>query len=82
MKTLKYLADIGKHKYKLVDGPRKFFIDKELATVVIIDCRTTAAQKIWTRLEFKEYDIILNQKKKLVPTKIESLFEGEKMQAQ
>ena len=46
MKTLKYLADIGKHKYELVDGPRKFFIDKELATVVIIDCRTTAAQKI------------------------------------
>ena len=63
MKTLKYLADIGKHKYELVDGPRKFFIDKELATAVIIDCRTTAAQKIWTRLEFKEYDIILNQKK-------------------
>ena len=82
MKTLKYLADIGKHKYELVDGPWKCFIDKELATVVIIDCRTTAAQKIWTRLEFKEYDTILNQKKKLVPTKIESLFEGEKMQTQ
>ena len=41
MKTLKYLADIGKHKYELVDGPWKCFIDKELATVVIIDCRTT-----------------------------------------
>ena len=39
----------------------KIFILKELATKVIMDCRTTVADKFRARLGFKQYNAILNK---------------------
>ena len=46
-----------------------------------MDCRTTAANKVRTRLEFKQYDVILT-KEQSVLAKIKMLFEGENMETQ
>ena len=82
--TTKY-SDHRKHRYELVEEPKKqcnrIFIDKKLTVKVIMDCRTTSAQKFRTRLGFKQYDVIL-MKEQSVLTKIMSSFEGENMQTQ
>ena len=53
-------------RYKLVDKPKKQtnreFRDKKLATKVIMDCRTTAAHKLRTRLGFKKIWCHVNQR--------------------
>ena len=46
-----------------------------------MDCRTTSAHKLRTRLEFKQYDVILT-KEQSVLTSIMSSFGGENMQTQ
>ena len=46
-----------------------------------MDCRTTSTHKLRTRLEFKQYDVILT-KEQSVLTSIMSSFEGENMQTQ
>ena len=46
-----------------------------------MDCRTTSAHKFGTRLGFKQYDVILTNKK-IVLTRTLNSFEGENMQAQ
>ena len=47
MTTIKYLSGRRKHRHELVDEqkkqPNRIFISKELATKVIMDCRTEAA---------------------------------------
>ena len=52
------------HRFELVDEtkkqPNRIFIDKKLATKVIMGCRT-AAHKFRTRLGFKQYDVILTK---------------------
>ena len=55
--------------------------NKELATKIIMDCRTTAASKFRTRLGFKQYDLILT-KEESVLTKIKTSLEGENMHTQ
>ena len=83
--TIKYHSDHRKHRYELVDKPKKQYnrilIDEKLAIKVIIDCRTTSAHKFRARLGFKQYDVILT-KERSVLTKIISSFEGENIQAQ
>ena len=83
--TIKYHSDHRKQRYQLVEQPRKqsnrTFIDKKLAVKVLVDCRTTSAQKVRTRLGFKQYDVILT-KKQSVLTKIMSSFNEENMQMQ
>ena len=63
--TTKYNSNHRKHRYELVEEPKKqvnrIFIDKKLAIKVIMDCRTTMANKFRTRLGFKQYDIILTK---------------------
>ena len=43
--------------YELVDEPKNkptiFFIDEDLPVKIIMDCRTTEARKVRTRLGFK-----------------------------
>ena len=56
-------------------------VDEKLAIKVIMDFRTTSAHKCITRLEFKQYDVILTREQSLL-TKIMSSFEGENMQTQ
>ena len=56
--TEKYHSDHRKHRYELVDEPKKqcnrIFVDEKLAIKVIMDCRTTSAHKFRTRLGFKQ----------------------------
>ena len=65
MTTVKYLSDHRKHRYKLVEEPKqqpyRIFMHKELPIKVTMNCRTTAAHKFRTRLEFKTYDVILTK---------------------
>ena len=62
---MKYNSNHRKYRYELVEEPKKEvdrnFIDKKLATKVIMDCRTTMAHKFRTRLGFKQYDVILTK---------------------
>ena len=83
--TTKYHLDNRKHRYELVEEPKKqcnrIFIDEKLAIKVIVDCRTKSSHKFRTRLGFKQYNVIL-MKEQSVLTKIISSFEAENMQAQ
>ena len=82
--TEKYHFDHRKHRYELVDEPKKqcnrIFMDEKLAIKVIMDCRTTSSHKFRTRLGFKQYNVILT--KESVLTKIMRSFEGENTQTQ
>ena len=81
--TIKYHSDHPKHRYELVEEPKKqvnrVFIDKKLTIKVIMNCRTTSAHKFRTRLGFKQYDVTLT-KEKSMQTKLMSSIETENMQ--
>ena len=57
------------------------FTEEEIATKVIMDCRTTSVHKCRTKLRFKQYDNILI-KEQSVLTKMKNSFEKENMQTQ
>ena len=82
---MNYPSDHRKHRYDLIEEPKKevnrIFIDGKSSIKVIMDCRTTSADKFETRLGFKQYDVILT-KEQSVLTKIMSSFEGENKQTQ
>ena len=71
--TVKYLSGHRKHRYGLVDEPKKqpkrTFICNELATKVIMGCRTTATHKFRTRLRFKQYVILIKEQSVLMKIK-------------
>ena len=72
--TVKHLSSRRIHRCELVNKPKynlKKFIQKKLATKVIMDCRKAAAHKFRTRLWFKQYDVIL-MKEQQVLTKIKN----------
>ena len=79
----KYNLNHRQHRYELVKELKRqvnrIFIDEKLAIKIIMDCRTTSAHKIRTRLEFKQYDVNLTNKQSVL-TKILNLFEGQNMQ--
>ena len=81
--TRKYHSDHRKHRFELVEEPKKqvnrTFIDEKLAIKVIMDCRTTSVHIFRTRSGFKQYDVILT-KEQSVLTKIMSSFERENLQ--
>ena len=62
MTTRKYLSDHRRHRHGHVDEPKKqrnrIFINKESAIKVIMNCTTTGANKLRTRLGSKKYDVI------------------------
>ena len=78
--TTKYHSDHREHDYEIIGEPKKqlnrIFIDKKLAIKVIMDCRTTSAHRIITKLGFEQYDVILT-KYESVLTKRKKSFEGE-----
>ena len=79
---MKYLSDHEKQRYELIDEQKKqprIFIDKTLATKLIMDCRAISAHKCRTRLKFKQHDVILTEKQSVM-TKIVSSLGGENMQ--
>ena len=63
--TTKYNSNHRKHRYELVEEPKKqvkrIFIEEKLAIKVIMDCRTAMAYKFRARLGVKQYDIILTK---------------------
>ena len=69
--------DHRKHKYELVEEPKKQYnrisIYKKLAIKVIMDSRTTSAQKFRTRSRFTQYDVILTNEQSVL-TKKTSFF--------
>ena len=83
--TTKHNLNHRKHRYELVEEPRKqcnrIFVDGKLTIKVIMDGRITLAHKFIARLGFRQYDVILT-KEQSVLTKIMSPFEGENMQLQ
>ena len=68
--TLKCLLNHRKHRYELIDEPKKqfyiIFIDGKLAIEEDMDCRTTLANKFRTRLGFKQNDVILTKEQSVV----------------
>ena len=50
-----------KHRYQLADEQKNqrniIFIDKEMTTKVIMDCRTRAVHKSIIRLMLKQFDV-------------------------
>ena len=83
--TTKYNSNHRKHKYELVEEPKKqvngIFIYKKLAVKVIMGCRTISAHKFRPRLRLRQYAVILTKQQSAF-TKIISSFEGENMQTQ
>ena len=81
--TIKYHSNHRKHRFELVEEPKKHVYrilrDEKLAIKVIMHCRITSAHKFRTRLGFTEDDIILT-KEQSVLTIIMSLLEGENIQ--
>ena len=78
MTTIKYLSFHRKHRYELVcykKTSQQNYIREELATKVIVYCRTTAAHKFRSGLGFKKYNIILT-KEQSVLSKIKSSLAG------
>ena len=77
--TRKFSSNHRKHRYELVEKPKKQVNRNFIEKKVIMDCRTISAHKFRTRLGFKQYDVILT-KEQSVLTKIMCSFEGENMQ--
>ena len=73
--TIKYHSDHRKHKYELIEEPKKqfnsIFMEEKLAIKVIMNCRT--------RLGLQQVDVVLT-KEQSVLTKITNSFEGENTQ--
>ena len=67
--TIKYHSDHRKHRYELVEEPKKqcnrIFIDEKLAIKEIMDCRKTPAHKFRTRLKNGHNDKNIDYKIKI-----------------
>ena len=83
--TNKYDPAYIKHRYELVDKPKKQpnrrFLRSGLALKVIMDCRTDESCYLKIVLGFKLDDVI-NTKEQTVLKSIKDAFEGEDMQTQ
>ena len=83
--TNKYDPVYKKHKYELVDKPKKqpnrMFLRSDLALKVIMDRTTDELRNLKQNLGFKLHDGI-NTKQQTVINSIEDVFEGEDMQTQ
>ena len=84
--TKKYNSDCRKHRYQLVDDPKKtrkqkFFLHKDLALKVILDCKTTDSCKFKRKLGLNLL-YASNFKQQTVLGAIKDAFEGENMQTE
>ena len=83
--TNKYDQVYKKHRYELVDKPKKQpnrrFLRSDLALKVIMDCRTDESCNLKRNLGFRLHDVI-NTKEQTVLKSIKDAFEGEDMQTQ
>ena len=83
--TDKYDPVYKKHRYELVDKPKKQpnrrFLRSDLALKVIMDCRIDESCNLKRNLEFRLHNVI-NTKEQTVINSIRDAFEGEDMQTQ
>ena len=83
--TNKYDPVYKKHRYELVDKPKKQpnrrFLRSDLALKVIMDCRTDESCNLKRNLGFRLHDVI-NTKEQTVLKSIKDAFEGEDIQTQ
>ena len=81
--TNKYDQVYKKHRYELVDKPKKQpnrrFLRSDLALKVIMDCRTDQPYNLKRNLGFRLHDVI-NTKEQTVLKSIKNVFEGGDMQ--
>ena len=81
--TNKYDPVYKKHRYELVDKPKKQpnrrFLRSDLALKVIMDCRTDQPYNLKRNLGFRLHDVI-NTKEQTVLKSIKNVFEGGDMQ--
>ena len=81
--TNKYDPVYKKHRYELVDKPKKQpnrrFLRSDLALKIIINCRTDESCNLKRNLGFRLLDMI-NTKEQTVLKSIKDAFEGEDMQ--
>ena len=68
--TRKYHPHHRNHTCELIEEPKeqcnRIFIDEKLPIKIVIDCRTTSTHKFRTRLEFKQYDVIITKEQSVV----------------
>ena len=83
--TNKYNKTYKNHRYELVDEPIKQpyrrFLRIDLASKIIMDCRTDESCNLKRNLGFRLHDVI-NTKEQTVINSIKDAFEGENMQTQ
>ena len=79
--TSKYDPVHKKHRYELVNKPKKQPNRRFLALKVIMDCRTDESCNLKINLGFRLHDVI-NIKEETVSKSINDAFEGENMQTQ
>ena len=82
--TWKHLSDHKKHKYELIDQPKKqctiIFVYEKIPIKVIMDWRAISAHKFITSLGFKQYVILAKERSLL--RKLMSSFEEKNTQKQ
>ena len=74
----KYHSDQRKHRYEVVEEPKnqfnRTFTNAKLAVKVVMDCRTTLANKFGTRLGFKQCDVILPKEQSVITKQNEFIW--------
>ena len=80
--TRRYDPKYRKHRYELVDNPKKqpnrTFLYEGITIGIIKDCRTAKACSFKRRLGFKLHDVF-NKKQQTVVETIREVFKGENM---
>ena len=83
--TKKYYQPYKKHRYELVNEPKKQpnrrFLRSDLALKITMNCRTDESCNLKRNLGFRLHDVI-NTKEQTVLESIKDVFEGENMQTQ
>ena len=80
--TLQYSSDLRKQRQELQDcgnkQPCRRFLKEDFAIQIIMDCRTTPAINLKTRLGFKQHDPIMHQEQSTL-SKIKAVFSAEEI---
>ena len=83
--TLKYSPELRKQRQELQDcsnhQPCRRFLEEDFAMQIIMDCRTTPAAILKTKLGFNQHDPIMTQEQSIL-SKIVTLLAAEEITLQ
>ena len=82
--TNQYPPEFKKQRQEIQDcskQPCRKFINEDLPTQIIMDCRTTPAVNFKTKLGFNQYDPIMTQEQSVL-SKIKTIFSAEEILSQ